>query len=291
VPRLPFFLLCCLCAVAARAAEAPRRVASLNLCTDQLLMALVPPERIASITWLSRSQGDPAQRPLAARLPVNRGSAEEVLAARPDLVLAGRFTTSTTRALLKRAGVPVLEVDAAQDWEGIRRVTRDVAAALGAQARGEQLLARMDAALAATAAVRPAVPLRAIGWSGAAEDVPGADTLFHTIITTAGAVNIAARTQGPASFDLEQVVRSRPQVLLRGTSLDEAPALRNTLALHPVLAALPGVATIEYPEGVYACGVPRAADLALELARRLAALPTPGNAAPRAGSPGGEAAR
>lgn len=270
----------CVLALAAAAAEAPRsvaspeprRIVSLNLCTDQLLMELVEPTRIASITWLSRTQGDPAQRALAMRLPVNRGSAEEVLAARPDLVLAGRFTTTTTRALLRRAGVPVLEVDAAQDWQGIRRVTREVAAAAGAQARGEQLLVRMDEALAAAAAIRPAVPLRAIGWSGSAEDVPGADTLFDTILTTAGAVNIAARAQGVRSFDLEQVARARPQVLLRGAAQGRTPALRNSVAAHPVLAGLPGLAVIEYPEGVYACGVPRAAELALELAQQLAVL-------------------
>ncbi len=264
---------CCILFAAHAAAQAPRRIVSLNLCTDQLLMALVAPDRIASLTWLSRSEGDPALRATAARLPVNRGSAEEVLAARPDLVLAGRYTTGVTRALLKRANVAVLEVDAAQDWQGIRRITREVAAAVGAEARGEQMLAEMDAKLAAIVAIRPAVAVRAIGWSGAAEDVPGADTLFDTILTTAGGTNIAARAQGLRSFDLEQVVRAQPRVLLRGASQGQTPALRNAVASHPVLDALPSHAVIEYPEGVYGCGVPRAADLALELARALAALP------------------
>ena len=92
----------------------PRRVVSLNLCTDQLVMALAQPEHIASVTWLSRSEGDPALRPLARRLPANHGGAEEVLAARPDLVIAGLYTTSTTRRLLQRAGIPLLEVEPAQ---------------------------------------------------------------------------------------------------------------------------------------------------------------------------------
>ncbi len=41
---------------AAEAAPRPRRIVSLNLCADQLVMALAPPEHIASITWLSRSE-------------------------------------------------------------------------------------------------------------------------------------------------------------------------------------------------------------------------------------------
>lgn len=269
--RPPAILLCLLSA-AATAAEPPRRIVSLNLCTDQLLMALVAPERIASVTWLARSQGDPAQRALAAGLPANRGSAEEVLAARPDLVLAGRYTTATTRALLRRAGVRLLEVDSAGGWEDIRRITRETAAVLGESARGEQLLAGMDAALVAAAALHGPVPPRVIGWGGAAEDVPVGDPLFDAILSAAGAVNAAARPAGRAGFGLEEVLAARPDALLRGSDHRDTASLRSAAADHPALHGLPGLVVIEYPEGLYACGVPRAADAALDLARRLAGL-------------------
>jgi iron complex transport system substrate-binding protein len=265
---LPGVLL--LLSVTAVRAEAPQRIVSLNLCTDQLLMALVPPARIASISMLSRTEGDPALLSLARQLPVNRGSAEEVLTLAPDLVIAGRFTTATTRALLRKVGVPLLEVDSASDWEGVRRITRAVAAAVGEPARGDELLRQMDADLARLARRQPAVPYRAIGWSGAADDVPGRDTLFNTILETAGAINLGAR-EGAGSFDLEQVLLARPQVLLRGSAYGNMPALRNEVARHRVLDALPELITIEYPEAVYGCAVPRAAHLAAALADRLAA--------------------
>lgn len=262
-----------LCSVAALAADSPQRIVSLNFCTDELLLALVPPARIASLTWLARTDGTPVERSLAAQLPVNHGSAEEVLAVHPDLVLAGRYTTANTRALLARAGIDVVVVDAAQDWEAIRHVTRMVAAAVGEPARGEALLAAMDATLSETARIRSRQPVRAIGWSGAAEDVPGADTLFNTILTTAGAVNIAAQPTGPRGFGLEQILRARPRLLLRGISSSEDRSLRSGVADHPVLRALPQLAVIEYPEGAWACGVPAAADHALALARKLRELP------------------
>jgi iron complex transport system substrate-binding protein len=267
-----FLLLGVLLLVTSKAvqADSPQRIVSLNLCTDQLLMALVQPARIASISWLSRTEGDPVLLPLAQRLPVNRGSAEEVLALRPDLVIAGRFTTATTRALLRKVGVPLLEVDSASDWEGVRRITRTVAAAVGEAEQGEELVRQMDADLARLAQRQPAVPYRAIGWSGAADDVPGRDTMFNTILETAGALNLGAR-EGAGSFDLEQVLLARPQVLLRGAAYGNKPALRNELARHRVLGALPGLTIIEYPEAVYGCGVPRAAQLAGALADRLAA--------------------
>lgn len=268
---IPRFLLLLSLAAEARAG-APQRIVSLNLCTDQLLMALVPAEQIASITWLSRSEGDPLLLPLAHRLPVNRGTAEEVLALKPDLVIAGRFTTGTTRALLRKVGVPLLEVDPASDWEGIRRTTREVAAATGTAAVAEVLLQQMDRELMLLSRRLPADPVRAIGWSGAGDDVPGSDTLFNTILETAGAVNLAARSGARSSFDLEQVLRARPQVLLRGATYGSKPALRNDVAHHRVLSALPGLQTIEYPEAVYGCGVPRASQLALQLADEFARL-------------------
>jgi len=271
VSRLFALALGLICAASATAAP-PQRIVSLNLCTDQLLLALVAPGRIASLTWLARTDGDAAQRAQAAQLPGNRGSAEEVLAAHPDLVLAGRYTTSTTRALLRRVGVPMLEVDAVQDWDGIRRVTREVAVAVGETARGEELLAGMDARLEEIAALRAPKAVRAIGWSGAAGDVPGADTMFNTILTTAGAINLAARPAGSSGFDLEEVLRARPQLLLRGISYGEGRALRSGTANHRVLHALPGLAIIEYPEGAWACGVPAVAAHALDLARKLRAL-------------------
>jgi len=267
--RVPLLFLSLLLAAAGARAAAPQRIVSLNLCTDQLLMALVAPSRIASISWLSRTEGDPALLPLAQRLPANHGGAEEVLALRPDLVIAGQFTTGATRALLRKVGVPMLEVDAASDWQGVRRITREVAAAVGAAARGEALLQQMEGELAQLALQRPAIPYRVIGWSGASDDVPGRDTMFNTILEAAGAINLGARA-GVGSFDLEQVLQARPEVLLRGATYGGKPALRNEVARHPILRKLPGLATIEYPEAVYGCGVPRAAQLALQLAERFA---------------------
>ena len=262
-----FFILCLVTGVAA--AAPPQRVMSLNLCTDQLLMALLPPQRIASITWLSRTEGDPAFLALARRLPINHGSAEEVLVARPDLVLAGRYTTATTRSQIRRAGIPVLEVDAASDWEGIRRITRQVADAIGARPQAEQQLAAMDADLARLASARPGNPVRVIGWGGTGEDVPGRDTLFNTILESAGGVNLAALENRPRSFDLEQVLLARPEVLMRGAAYSNKPALRNSVATHRALRRQGAIHMITYPEAVYGCGVPRASQLALELAATL----------------------
>ncbi len=253
----------------------PQRVMSLNLCADQLLMALVPEPRIASITWLSRSEGDPAWVSAANRLPVNYGSAEEVLRLKPDLVLVGQFTTFQTRAILQRVGIPVLVVESVSDWEGIRRVTRQVALAVGEAAKGEQLLQQMDEQLAALKGRRSDKGLRVLGWDGDADSVPGRDTLFHHLVEAAGAINLGGSTTAQTSYDLEQVLQARPDVLLQGRSYSEHPSLSRQRPRHPVLRRALNPVVMTYPEAVFGCGVPRAAQLALQLAEQFASITPP----------------
>ena len=71
-------------------AEAPRRVVSINLCTDQLALAVAAPGQLVSVSELARDPALSAMASRAAAIPSNRGRAEEVLALRPDLVLASR---------------------------------------------------------------------------------------------------------------------------------------------------------------------------------------------------------
>lgn len=99
---------------------------SLKLCTDELLMDLAAPEQIASISYLSREKAALKLWPEAARFLVNHNTAEEVLAVHPDLVLTDEFTSPAMRGVLARSGAKVVEVPAAENFDQIRAVTRQV---------------------------------------------------------------------------------------------------------------------------------------------------------------------
>src|SRR6185437_323912 len=85
-------------------AAPPSRIMSLKICTDELLMDLVPPSRIASVTFLSREKAALKLWPQAAHIAVNHNSAEEVLVTRPDMILTDSFTSPQMRSLLARSG-------------------------------------------------------------------------------------------------------------------------------------------------------------------------------------------
>ena len=109
----------------------PRRIVSLNLCTDQLLLTLGIRSRIASLTFLAADPSASAMAEAARGFPTNRGRAEEVLALNPDLILAGSTAATPTVQLLKRLGHRVVVVPHANTLADIPRNIRTVAKAVG----------------------------------------------------------------------------------------------------------------------------------------------------------------
>ena len=103
-------------------------IVSTNPCADAMLVALVPPSRIAAISHYS-VEAEASSMPLAIarRFATTTGTAEEVIGLRPDLVVTSSFTPPAT-----------------------------LAAALGAPAQGEAMVARIEAAAAETT---PCLPL------------------------------------------------------------------------------------------------------------------------------------
>src|SRR3546814_10330346 len=79
------------------AAAAPARVVSLNPCVDSILMHVADPGQIAAISHYSH---DPKATSIplgqARRFRATYGTAEEVIALRTDLVIAGRSDEHTS---------------------------------------------------------------------------------------------------------------------------------------------------------------------------------------------------
>jgi len=252
--------------LAAHAGEAPTRVMSLNFCSDQMVLMLLPPERITSVSFLAHISTNSALAQEAAKVGLNYGSAEEVFAQKPDLVISGGFSTPATRALLARAGYPHHEIPPQDSFAAIREVTRALALRLGVPERGESLIAEMDATLGELERTRPERPLRIVAWDGSGL-VPGRETLFTEMIAYAGAVNVAAEISDAyfVQFDIEQLLEARPDLIAYGASDLDAPSLRHQPLTHPLVQRLYAGRQITYPENLYSCGGPQSADAARDL--------------------------
>jgi iron complex transport system substrate-binding protein len=240
----------------------PLRVMSLNLCTDQIVLALLPPERITSVTWLSRDAGSSIMAPEAARVPINRGLAEEVVREKPDLVIASPFSTPALRGMLKRLNYPMIEVGAANSFDDVRALTRQIAAAVGEVARGEELIRRMDARLDALARASHRT-YRVAAWDRLGFGA-GKGTLQGAIFEAAGAINVADAppTSGYGKPDAEVLLEAAPPLLVEGSPFAKKPSLGDNVEEHRIVRKYWSSSgrLLIVPQAYYVCGTPRIAE-------------------------------
>ena len=246
------------------AARPPDRIVSLNLCTDQILLDLVPRERIAGLSELVADPTLSGRADAARGIPLLRGHAEEVLARAPDVVIAGDTSTPATLDLLERLGVRVVRVPTAMDFDGVRAMIRAVAAAAGAEARGAAMVARFDARLATlaprTASGGPPPSVVVYQLNSLAS---GAGTMLDAIVRAAGLRNAAHELPlGPAGrLPLETLALDAPDMIVV-TALPDA--YRTTTAdnlRHPAFRALLARRrSVMLPMPLWMCGTPDVLD-------------------------------
>jgi iron complex transport system substrate-binding protein len=252
----------------------PERIVSLNMCTDELVLRLADPTAIASVTWLAQDPRNANMAEAARRYPANHGLVEELLAFRPDLVIAGSFTTRNTVALLKRVGAPVREFGVPRDLAGVKAQITEMAALIGEPARGEALIGEIDARLAFLAQrigkERPkALVLRPNGFT------VGRGSLVDEILTRAGFVNLAAELgiDNYGQIALETVALGEADILILTTREGGPPSLAHEILNHPLIGRLGDrLRLVALPSRLWTCAGPAVID-AIEMLIDAAAAP------------------
>jgi len=219
------------------------RVVSLNLCTDDYLVLLAPDD-VAALSPLAADPSLSVVAEAARAMPWVRADAEAVLTLHPDLVLAGPYGAATTVAALQRHGLRVERTGLPRDFAAIRAETRRLAWVLGVPARGEALLAAMDARLAA---IRLRPPIRALYLEPRGYTV-GPRSLEDAVLRAAGLANAGAGGRP----GLEAIVADPPQLLVVEQA-PKFPSLATELLQHPALAGIPRRSV---PPALLACGGP-----------------------------------
>ena len=194
-------------AAPASAAAAPQRVASLNLCTDELLLLLAAPAQIASVTHLSQSEAETPLWRRARRYARNDGSLASVAPARPDLVLTMGGGARDRAGIAARLRIRILDLPFPRTVDDIARAIAQVADALGRPAAARPMLAEI-AALKASA---PPASIDTIWLGGGGRSVAPAGLAAEWMA-------LAGLRQRPLPGDratLEQLLARPPAVLLR----------------------------------------------------------------------------
>lgn len=188
-------------------AAGPRRVASLNLCTDELLLMLADPGQIVSVTHLAQQEAETPLWEQGRRYRRNDGSLLSVASLRPDLVLTMGGGARDRVRIATRLGIRTLDLPFAATLDQIEANVRAVGAALGRSAQAEAAVSRMQA-------LRRSSPARGVDalWLGGGGRTVAAGGLEAQWMRLAG---LRQRQVRGDRVSLEHLVARPPQVLLR----------------------------------------------------------------------------
>lgn len=232
----------------------PRHIVSLNVCADQLLMLLVPKDRIAALSFLARDPEVSALADRAASLPVTYGNAEQIITIKPDLILAGAYTR-TDLSLLRRLGFKVVEIVPANTLAEVLDNIRAVGKAVGEEARADQMADRFRRRLAALGPKQGKDPMVVPLYANAYTSGPG--TLVDSVLEEAGLTSIGRELglAGMQKLSLETLLISRPDGLLLPDRRYSGDALAYDIFRHPALHALTGkVPSLSLDNAATICG-------------------------------------
>ena len=237
------------------AANLPR-IVSMNVCSDQLLLTLADPEQILGLSRFSRDGWQSWAADRARRYPVLSGGAEDVLLAKPDIVVASLFDKRSTRELLKANGLHLAEFTVPRTLDEVKDQIREMGEVVQHPDRARAEIARLDAAIArarqaATDKHYRVLPLSRRGW------VSGRDSLVSSLLTETGLLNPAGELGvafgGFAS--MEAIISLKPDFILVSEAGDRAEDDGRAFLLHPALERFyPPEKRIVIPERLTVCG-------------------------------------
>lgn len=237
-------------------AIAPGGIVSNNPCIDSILSEIATPGQISAVSVYSQD-ADSASAPIkwARQFPALGTSAEDIIAAKPRLVLTGNLASTGTNAALAKAGIPVVAVGVGSTVEEDKAQIRHIAKAIGRVEAGDGLIARIDDSLAQDAVARPAIS--AIIWQNGGF-VAGEGTLQDELLKRHGFRN-ASTTYGLKSWGvlpLETLVRNPPQIIFMPASAkgEDARALKAREQLLQHLQSKTQV--VHFPDKLLFCGGP-----------------------------------
>jgi iron complex transport system substrate-binding protein len=247
--------------------QKPKRVVSLNMCSDQLVLVLADRDQIAGLTHNAGNRVMSAEAARTKGLRILSGSAEEIIDIDPDLVVGMPARRNAALGVLKGQNYRALDVRSAESYTDIVASIRQVAAALGHPARGEAVIARMDRDLAAL----PKAPRGSVAaYYQRRGFMTGAGTLVDDLMTRVGLVNLATRLGKPSlsQLSLEEMAAAHPDYLIVESASDRVVDQGTEMLHHPAIKDIP---RLRIPQAWTVCGGPAYVLAAQSLARQISA--------------------
>ncbi|HWQ61327.1 MAG TPA: ABC transporter substrate-binding protein [Negativicutes bacterium] len=133
-------------------AQKPRRIVPLSAGANEIVMGLVPADRIAALTNLADDAGISNITEEAKRVPARvRANADSIISQQPDIVIIPDWQPAELIDILRDAGVAVYVYQSPYTIAQIRETVAIIAGVVGEEEAGRRIVSVMDEELAAIA--------------------------------------------------------------------------------------------------------------------------------------------
>lgn len=205
------------------------RVVSIDFCADQYALKLLPKNRILALSN-NADKHFSYMRDKAVNLLKIKPTAEDIILLEPDLIIrsygGGPYATST----FEKAGIPVLQIPFVDNIEGIQNTIRVIAARLGVQDLGEEIISEMIFRLnniKKSNSKKTALYMTPSGATG------GSDTLINEIFIRANLENFYKK-KGWGSIPLENLAYKDPSVVAGSFFTEKQNTFMWSAMRHPI---------------------------------------------------------
>ena len=210
-------------------------IVSINLCADQLLILLAEPKQILSLSHLSHEAAGSYFFQQALSYPVNNGTAEQVLALKPDRVIAGEYGAAYTVQLLREQGLIVEVLPVATSIDSMLTNLKLIARWINQEAKGAIVINSIKQRL--NALDPPVIPRpRAAVYDPNGYTV-GDNSIRGQALTLAGWHNVATERgiESYGSLPLENLLALAPDALIDAPYSSGTYSRAQAKTQHPAL--------------------------------------------------------
>lgn len=232
--------------------QKPQRIVTLALSSDEMVLAMVQPERVVALHYLADDPGISTIADKAGKIKerMKDYNAEQILELKPDLIIAPEWNRADLIQTLRDMGMPVFVSKGPSSVVEVKQAIREIAQAIGEEEAGAAMLSRVDTELADIAAKVKNIPperrqtLVLISHMAA---YGGKGSLFDDMCGYAGVINGAAAA-GLGKNDVltkEGIISINPDFILVPTwgngkldankikaDLENDPALQSVKAIR-----------------------------------------------------------
>ena len=217
-------------------AQNNKKIISINLCTDQYLLALADKKNILALSPFAKDLGMSYLAQEANEFQTIRDDAESVLQLKPDIVVASSFNNPNTLKLLRSNGIKVVTIGFASKLEDIKTHIDQFADGIGYQSKAVELKKQFEQTLQETKDLYKKYDLTILYYQRGGF-IAGKGSLFGMIIEHAGLKNLAALQNRPTfgSMSIETLIVNPPDILVLSKSIKAYHDQGRKLLKHPAM--------------------------------------------------------